>query len=154
MECQTDAFLDRPPTPFFVPAKTGRDVATQIEEGEVWSKVISTSSGKVYFLFQTNLRQNQKGTSRRTCKRNHAKLRNKRRFRCFQLRTTILRNVFLCGNSIQPERGWKHRREQQQGPGECSASPEQCLKWLQQIMWCLTPAHSSLRPQQHSCFPP
>nr|XP_047936720.1 radial spoke head protein 3 homolog isoform X2 [Anser cygnoides] len=34
MECQTDAFLDRPPTPFFIPAKTGRDVATQIEEGE------------------------------------------------------------------------------------------------------------------------
>lgn len=34
-ECQTDAFLDRPPTPFFIPAKTGRDVATQIEEGEV-----------------------------------------------------------------------------------------------------------------------
>ncbi|NXC14172.1 RSPH3 protein, partial [Corythaeola cristata] len=33
-ECQTDAFLDRPPTPFFIPAKTGKDVATQIEEGE------------------------------------------------------------------------------------------------------------------------
>uniref|UniRef100_A0A8C9L715 Radial spoke head protein 3 homolog n=1 Tax=Pavo cristatus TaxID=9049 RepID=A0A8C9L715_PAVCR len=36
VECQTDAFLDRPPTPFFVPAKTGRDVATQIEEGELF----------------------------------------------------------------------------------------------------------------------
>ncbi|KAI6071245.1 Radial spoke head protein 3-like protein [Aix galericulata] len=35
-ECQTDAFLDRPPTPFFIPAKTGRDVATQIEEGELF----------------------------------------------------------------------------------------------------------------------
>lgn len=35
MECQTDAFLDRPPTPLFVPAKTGRDVATEILEGEV-----------------------------------------------------------------------------------------------------------------------
>ena len=32
---QTDAFLDRPPTPLFIPAKTGVDVATQIEEGEV-----------------------------------------------------------------------------------------------------------------------
>lgn len=32
---QTDAFLDRPPTPLFVPAKTGLDVATQIEEGDV-----------------------------------------------------------------------------------------------------------------------
>ncbi|NWS70226.1 RSPH3 protein, partial [Crotophaga sulcirostris] len=35
-ECQTDAFLDRPPTPLFVPAKTGKDVATQIEEGELF----------------------------------------------------------------------------------------------------------------------
>ncbi|XP_019519298.1 PREDICTED: radial spoke head protein 3 homolog, partial [Hipposideros armiger] len=34
MECQTDAFLDRPPTPLFIPAKTGKDVATQILEGE------------------------------------------------------------------------------------------------------------------------
>ena len=32
---QTDAFLDRPPTPLFVPAKTGKDVATQIQEGDV-----------------------------------------------------------------------------------------------------------------------
>ncbi|NWH75306.1 RSPH3 protein, partial [Piaya cayana] len=35
-ECQTDEFLDRPPTPLFIPAKTGRDVATQIEEGELF----------------------------------------------------------------------------------------------------------------------
>lgn len=32
---QTDAFLDRPPTPLFVPAKTGTDVSTQIEDGDV-----------------------------------------------------------------------------------------------------------------------
>ena len=35
VDCQTDAFLDKPPTPLFVPAKTGKDVATQIEDGEV-----------------------------------------------------------------------------------------------------------------------
>lgn len=34
-ECQTDIFLDRPPTPLFVPTKTGIDAATQITEGEV-----------------------------------------------------------------------------------------------------------------------
>lgn len=34
-ECQTDEFLDRPPTPLFIPAKSGKDVATQIEKGEV-----------------------------------------------------------------------------------------------------------------------
>lgn len=31
---QTDAFLDRPPTPLFVPQKSGVDAATQIEQGE------------------------------------------------------------------------------------------------------------------------
>lgn len=36
MECQTDAFLDRPPTPLFIPAKTGKDVATQILGGELF----------------------------------------------------------------------------------------------------------------------
>ncbi|NWH29382.1 RSPH3 protein, partial [Chloropsis hardwickii] len=35
-ECQTDDFLDRPPTPLFIPAKTGKDVATQIEGGELF----------------------------------------------------------------------------------------------------------------------
>lgn len=32
---QTDPFLDRPPTPQFVPPKTGVDTATQIEQGEL-----------------------------------------------------------------------------------------------------------------------
>ncbi|XP_028997563.1 radial spoke head protein 3 homolog [Betta splendens] len=36
VECQTDAFLDRPATPLFIPAKTGKDVETQIEEGELF----------------------------------------------------------------------------------------------------------------------
>ncbi|XP_063145578.1 radial spoke head protein 3 homolog B-like [Candoia aspera] len=36
VECQTDAFLDRPATPLFIPTKTGRDVATQIWEGELF----------------------------------------------------------------------------------------------------------------------
>ena len=35
VQCQTDAFLDRPPTPLFVPAKTGLDVSTQIGPGDV-----------------------------------------------------------------------------------------------------------------------
>lgn len=30
---QTDAFLDRPPTPLFVPQKTGVDAVTQIDNG-------------------------------------------------------------------------------------------------------------------------
>lgn len=35
VDTQTDAFLDRPPSPLFIPAKTGKDVATQILEGDV-----------------------------------------------------------------------------------------------------------------------
>ncbi|KAL4233322.1 Radial spoke head protein 3 [Mactra antiquata] len=36
VEIQTDAFLDRPPSPMFVPAKTGKDIATQILEGDLF----------------------------------------------------------------------------------------------------------------------
>lgn len=32
---QTDPFLDRPPSPLYIPAKTGVDKETQIEDGEV-----------------------------------------------------------------------------------------------------------------------
>lgn len=35
-QAQTDAFLDRPCTPLFIPAKTGADVATQILPGELF----------------------------------------------------------------------------------------------------------------------
>jgi hypothetical protein len=35
VDVQTDAFLDRPPSPLFIPAKTGMDVETQIYEGDV-----------------------------------------------------------------------------------------------------------------------
>lgn len=35
VEIQTDAFLDRPPSPLFIPAKSGVDIDTQIYEGDV-----------------------------------------------------------------------------------------------------------------------
>ena len=35
VDCQTDGFLDRPPSPLFIPAKSGKDIATQILEGDV-----------------------------------------------------------------------------------------------------------------------
>ena len=35
-ETQTEAFLDRPPSPLFMPAKTGQDMATQIEGGDLF----------------------------------------------------------------------------------------------------------------------
>ncbi|KAA0184242.1 Flagellar radial spoke protein 3 [Fasciolopsis buskii] len=36
VECQTDKFLDRPPSPLFVPAKSGEDAGTQIYEGDLF----------------------------------------------------------------------------------------------------------------------
>ncbi|XP_061924524.1 radial spoke head protein 3 homolog [Entelurus aequoreus] len=36
IDCQTDSFLDRPASPLFIPAKSGDDVATQIEVGELF----------------------------------------------------------------------------------------------------------------------
>jgi len=35
VSCQTDAFLDRPPSPLFIPAKTGLDADTQVYDGDV-----------------------------------------------------------------------------------------------------------------------
>ncbi|CAG09450.1 unnamed protein product, partial [Tetraodon nigroviridis] len=37
MGCETGAFMDKPTTPLFIPAKTGKDVGTQIEEGELFN---------------------------------------------------------------------------------------------------------------------
>lgn len=46
VETQTDAFLDRPPTPLFIPAKTGLDVATQIQDGDVSTLTQLEARGK------------------------------------------------------------------------------------------------------------
>jgi len=37
MATQTDLFMDRPPTPIFVPQKTGIDAVTQIEQGDLFN---------------------------------------------------------------------------------------------------------------------
>ena len=53
VECQTDAFLDRPPSPLFIPAKTGVDVATEILEGDV---SVDNDSNTVNCFEKTRLR--------------------------------------------------------------------------------------------------
>ncbi|THD23594.1 Flagellar radial spoke protein 3 [Fasciola hepatica] len=37
VECQTDKFLDRPPSPLFISAKSGEDAETQIYEGDLFN---------------------------------------------------------------------------------------------------------------------
>ena len=51
VECQTDAFLDRPPSPMFIPAKTGVDCETQILEGEVISQTSCQGVARNLFFF-------------------------------------------------------------------------------------------------------
>ena len=52
VDTQTDAFLDRPATPLFVPQKIGVDVETQIEEGDLFdfdlevSPILEVITGK------------------------------------------------------------------------------------------------------------
>lgn len=36
VDTQTDPMMDRPPSPLFIPAKSGRDMETQIEEGDLF----------------------------------------------------------------------------------------------------------------------
>ncbi|CAF4939386.1 unnamed protein product, partial [Rotaria sp. Silwood1] len=36
VDVQTDAFLDRPPSPLFIPQSTGKDISTQIEAGDLF----------------------------------------------------------------------------------------------------------------------
>ncbi|XP_037541103.1 radial spoke head protein 3 homolog [Nematolebias whitei] len=36
IECQTEEYLDKPATPLFIPAKSGKDAETQIEEGDLF----------------------------------------------------------------------------------------------------------------------
>lgn len=59
---QTDAFLDRPPTPVFVPQKTGTDANTQIEAGELFNfdyevdPILEVLTGKVRSAVLTLIR--------------------------------------------------------------------------------------------------
>lgn len=65
IQCQTDAFLDRPATPLFIPAKTGKDVETQIEEGEVgnlYRNIVNCMEGNtLFYLFKALLKGNSTG---------------------------------------------------------------------------------------------
>lgn len=55
VQTQTDAFLDRPSTPLFVPAKTGQDAATQIEEGDVSSSTLYLKQSMITYCLILSL---------------------------------------------------------------------------------------------------
>lgn len=51
VDVQTDAFLDRPPSPLFIPSKTGIDQATQVLDGDVCVVFFYLKNCFVNFLF-------------------------------------------------------------------------------------------------------
>lgn len=53
VDVQTDAFLDRPPSPLFIPQSTGKDIATQIEDGDV-NTSLDEKSIVLFFSFPMN----------------------------------------------------------------------------------------------------
>jgi len=61
--CQTDAFLDRPPSPLFIPAKTGLDVMTQVYDGDVRTRT-RTRTVLVSLLFYIYQRLKCSGTQK------------------------------------------------------------------------------------------
>ncbi|NWI63236.1 RSPH3 protein, partial [Todus mexicanus] len=81
-ECQTDAFLDRPPTPLFIPAKTGEDVATQIEEGELFDfdievkPILEVLIGKTIEQALLEVMEEEELAQLRAHQRAYAELRN------------------------------------------------------------------------------
>ncbi|XP_033090795.1 radial spoke head protein 3 homolog isoform X2 [Trachypithecus francoisi] len=85
MECQTDAFLDRPPTPLFIPAKTGKDVATQILEGELFDfdlevkPVLEVLVGKIIEQSLLEVMEEEELANLRASQREYEELRNSER---------------------------------------------------------------------------
>ena len=49
--CQTDLFLDRPPTPLFKPAKIGSDISTQILPGDLFHFDLEVKVFNLYFSY-------------------------------------------------------------------------------------------------------
>ncbi|XP_029940716.1 radial spoke head protein 3 homolog isoform X1 [Salarias fasciatus] len=83
-ECQTDAFLDRPASPLFVPAKSGKDVATQIEEGDLFDfdvevqPVLEVLVGKVMEQSLLEVMEEEELASLKAQQRTFEELRNSR----------------------------------------------------------------------------
>jgi len=82
IQTQTDAFLDRPPTPLFIPAKTGIDVATQILEGELFDfdievkPILEVLIGKTVEQALLEVMEEEELANLRTHQRRFEELRN------------------------------------------------------------------------------
>ncbi|XP_007892078.1 radial spoke head protein 3 homolog [Callorhinchus milii] len=82
MHTQTDAFLDKPSTPLFIPAKSGKDIATQIQEGELFdfdvevSPMLEVLVGKTIEQALLEVMEEEELTNLRALQRDFEELRN------------------------------------------------------------------------------
>ncbi|EDV24527.1 uncharacterized protein TRIADDRAFT_56411 [Trichoplax adhaerens] len=82
IEVQTDAFLDRPPSPLFIPAKSGTDVATQILEGDLFDfdievkPILEVLVGKTVEQALLEVMEEEELANLRTQQRKFEELRN------------------------------------------------------------------------------
>jgi len=82
VDTQTDAFLDRPPTPLFIPAKSGKDVETQIYEGDLFDfnlevkPILEVLVGKTLEQSQIEVLEEEELANLRQQQREFEELRN------------------------------------------------------------------------------
>jgi len=82
VDVQTDAFLDRPPSPLFIPQSTGKDIATQIEDGDLFDfdlevkPIVETLVGKTVEQALMEVAEEEELAQIREQQREYEELRN------------------------------------------------------------------------------
>ncbi|CAF1462364.1 unnamed protein product [Adineta ricciae] len=82
VDVQTDAFLDRPPSPLFIPQSTGKDVSTQIEDGDLFDfdlevkPIVETLVGKTVEQALIEVAEEEELAEIREQQREYEELRN------------------------------------------------------------------------------
>lgn len=82
VDVQTDAFLDRPPSPLFIPQSTGKDIATQIEAGDLFDfdlevkPIVETLVGKTVEQALLEVAEEEELAEIREQQREYEELRN------------------------------------------------------------------------------
>ncbi len=82
VDVQTDAFLDRPPSPLFIPQSTGKDIATQIEAGDLFDfdlevkPIVETLVGKTVEQALIEVAEEEELAEIREQQREYEELRN------------------------------------------------------------------------------
>ncbi|CAF3202483.1 unnamed protein product [Rotaria socialis] len=82
VDVQTDAFLDRPPSPLFIPQSTGKDISTQIESGDLFDfdlevkPIVETLVGKTVEQALIEVAEEEELAEIREQQRDYEEIRN------------------------------------------------------------------------------